>query len=86
MNKLDPSDLLIQSNPDALDELVDASTLSVFNSGQAIRFGYFAPGRVSIPISDEEAHVTYRIACMNNEKTKYSFLFNSVRSELLQNQ
>lgn len=83
--KLSPSDLLVQSNMDALSELVEASSLPIFNSDQMLMRGYNIPGRVSIPISDEEAHATYYIACLASEKNKYNSIFSAVRSTLLRN-
>ncbi|WP_321433675.1 LysR family transcriptional regulator [Trichococcus flocculiformis] len=83
--KLSPSDLLVQSNMDAMDELVEASSLPIFNSDQMLLRGYDIPGRVSIPINDAEAHVTYYIACLASEKNKYSSVFSAVRSSLLRN-
>ena len=83
LEHLDPSDLLIQTNPDALDELVDASTLPVFNSDQMLKQGYEVPGRISLPISDEEAHVTYYLVCLKSEKEKFESLFNAVRANLI---
>lgn len=81
--KLSSPDLLIQNSMDALNELIDASSLPFFNSDQMLRLGYRVPDRVSIPISDEEAHVTYWIACLSSEKEKFRSLFNTVRSTVL---
>lgn len=81
--KLNSSDILVQDDPDVMDELVDASTLPVFNSNQAIRIGYETPGRVSIPISDQEAHAVYYITCLSASKTKFDSVFSAVRSTLL---
>ena len=81
--KLDPSDLMIQTNPDALDELVDVTDLPVFNSDQMILQGYEVPGRVSIPINDENCHVTYYLASLKSELSKYDSLFNNIRASLI---
>lgn len=83
--KLSPSDLLVQSNMDAMDELVEASSLPIFNSDQMLVRGYDIPGRVSIPINDAKAHATYYIACLASEKDKYNSVFSAVRSALLRN-
>lgn len=80
---LDKSDLLVQSNTDALDELADASTLPLFNSDRMIELGFEAPGRVSVPISDEDAHATYWAVCRAADQTKYRSIFNVVRSYAL---
>ena len=83
--KLSESDLLIQSNPDAMAELVEASSLPLFNSDQFIARGLKTPGRVSIPISDPEAHATYWLACLAAEQKTYRSIYNAVRGNLLHN-
>lgn len=80
---LDASDLLIQNNLDALTELVDASSLPVFNSDRIIEQGYETPGRVSIPISDDDASATYWLVCRASDQKKYRSIFNAVRSYAL---
>ena len=57
--KLPESNLLVQNSFDAFSELVQASKLPFFNTDQYIALGYETPGRVSIPIKDPEAHLTY---------------------------
>ena len=56
---LNEADLLIHGNPGALTDLVESSNLPLFNSDQFIARGFKTPGRISIPISDTEALVTY---------------------------
>ena len=80
---LSASDLLVQTSPEALGELIEASTLPFFNSDRMIEIGYQAPGRVSIPINDEDAHATYWAACRISEQNKYRAVFNAVRSYAL---
>ena len=74
------SDLLIQNSTDALDELAEASTLPMFNSDRMIELGYDAPGRISVPISDEDAHATYWVVCRAQEQKKYRSIFIVVRA------
>ena len=81
--KLSEENLLIQSSFDAFSELVQASRLPLFNSDQFIQRGYDAPGRVSIPISDPEAHATYYLCCLASEQSAYRSLYNAVRGNLL---
>ena len=76
---LNASDLLVQNNADALDELADASTIPMFNSDRMIELGYNTPGRISIPICDEDAHATYWVACRAQDQNKYRSIFNVVR-------
>ena len=80
---LSESDLLVQTSSDAMDELVDASTLPFFNSDRMIELGYYAPGRKSIPISDEDAHATYWVVCRAADQAKYRSIFNVVRAYAL---
>ena len=77
---LSEADLLVQSSTDALNELVEASSLPLFNSDRMIELGYEAPGRKSIPISDEDAHATYWVVCRREDRSKYRSIFNVVRS------
>ena len=86
LEKLKTSDLLIQNSMDALGELIDASNLPFFNSDRMLKAGYQPPDRVALPITDHEAHVTYRIACLGSEQRKYRSVFSAVRGTLLRNQ
>ena len=75
---LKESKLLIQDTMDSLSELVNASSLPVFNSNRAMRPSDNSSGRITIPIADEAAHVTYYLACLGTEKDKYKTLFKSL--------
>ena len=77
---LEESDLLVQSNNDALTDLIEASTLPFFNSDRMIELGYDAPDRKSIPIRDDDAHATYWVVCRVTDQKKYRSIFNAVRS------
>ena len=76
---LNTSDLLVQNNADALDELADNSTIPLFNSDRMIELGYNAPGRISIPICDEDTHATYWVVCRTQDQNKFRSIFNVVR-------
>lgn len=76
---LNTSDLLVQNNADALDELADNSTIPLFNSDRMIELGYNAPGRISIPLCDEDAHATYWVVCRTQDQNKFRSIFNVVR-------
>lgn len=82
---LDRSDLLVQDSMDALDELIEASSLPFFNSDRMIDLGFTAPGRKSVPICDEDAHATYWVACLLVDQNKYSSIFNIVREGAIKN-
>ena len=83
LGHLAASDLLIQSSMDALMELIDASNLPFFNSDRMLKTGYEKPGRISIPITDPDAHATYWIACSSSEQKAYRPLFNALRGNLI---
>ena len=80
---LSVSDLLVQSGMEALGELVEASSLPVFSSDRIIDLGYEIPGRIAIPISDEDAHATYWVVCRAADQKKFRSIFNVVRSYAL---
>ena len=81
--KLKEANLLIQHSAEVMTELVDASTLPVFNSDRMLERGYGVSGRVSIPISDPEAETTYYIVCPASQRKRYMPVFNTVRSVLI---
>ena len=83
--KMKASNLLIQNSTDAMTELVDASTLPVFNSDRMLERGYHVEGRVSIPVSDPEAGVTYYLACLAVEQKRYAPVFHAIRSMIIRN-
>lgn len=80
---LSEDDLLVQQNPEALGNLIDASALPFFNSNRMIELGYQAVGRVSVPIRDEDARATYWVVCRSEDQNKYRSIFSSVRSYAL---
>lgn len=84
--KLKASNLLIQNSVDVMTELVDASTLPVFNSDRMLERGYGVPGRVSLPISDPEAHAIYYLVCSASEQKRFAPIFNAVRSVVIRGQ
>lgn len=75
---LKESKLLVQDNMDTLSKLVNASSLPVFNSNRAMKAQDNANGRVTIPISDDSAYITYYLSCLNSEKEKYAVIFNAI--------
>lgn len=63
---------------DSLSELVNASSLPVFNSNRAMGPSDNSSEQITIPIADEAVHVTYYLACLETEKDKYKTLFKSL--------
>ncbi|MBQ9608007.1 MAG: LysR family transcriptional regulator [Lachnospiraceae bacterium] len=82
-NNLPTDNLLIQNSLEALYELIYASSLPCFNSDRMIERGSDMPERVNIPITDEDAHTIYYIACLSSERKKYSSVFNVARSTVI---
>mgnify|MGYP002627401704 CR=1 FL=1 len=81
--KMPEDNLLIQKNHDAMGVLIEASSLPFFNSDRMMERGYMPPDRIAVPISDSQAKATYYIACMSEDKRKYSSLFNAVRGNII---
>lgn len=63
--------LLIQDSMEMLSEIVDASTLPVFNSDRAVREHDNEDGRVTVPIADKAAHITYYLAWLKGDEKHY---------------
>lgn len=74
------SDLLIQTNMDAMDELISASSLPFFNSDRMMERGYRSDDRVSVPIRDDDAHAVYWVTCRSSDQQHYRSIFNAVRA------
>lgn len=81
--KLPIENLYIQERLDILAELTTASGLPNFSSDLILQTETRDPDRVYIPITDKEAHATYYLACLNEEKTRYDNIFSSIRSAAL---
>lgn len=81
--KMPEKNLLIQKNTEAMSELIDMSSVPFFNSDRMIERGCIPPDRVAVPITDSEAKATYYIACLSEDKRKYSSFFNAVRGSLI---
>ena len=59
--KMPSSKFLVQTDTSVFDEPVRASSLPCFTTDHGqLRFGY--PSRDNIPLTDEEAHVTFYLA------------------------
>lgn len=71
--------LLVQDSMDLLSELVHASSLPVFNSDRAMKSSDMSDRRITVPITDKAAQITYYLACLTEEKEKYSGIFRQCR-------
>lgn len=73
--------LLIQENMTSLDTLVKESELPVFNSTRAIQDYPGPANKVTIPIVDSTAIVSYYLVCKKSEKQKFEKLFNQMKND-----
>ena len=76
--KMPASRFLTQSDRFAFNELVQASSLVSFTSDLAEKYIEVALGRINVPISDEEATVTYYLVCKAENKKEYISLFSAL--------
>ena len=81
---MSPRNLVIQYNVDALVELVASSSMPVFSTSRLVEQGNAAPGRITVPIMDDDAHAVFYLTCLAGEKQKYASLFSAVRSQAMQ--
>lgn len=74
-HKMPDSRFLTQSDRFSFNELVQASSLPSFTSDLAERYTEVPHNRINIPISDDEATVTYYLVCKSEKKKPFSSLF-----------
>lgn len=79
--KLPHAELLVQGGIDELSTLVDASALPVFSSDLTVARTGEVPGRMTLPIVDDDACVIYHLACLQSERERFAPLFKSVRAK-----
>ena len=75
--------LMVQTDADTMDELVDASALFVFNSDRMLQDGYIPEGRVNLRLSEDFARTAYYVACLDSEKSRYASFFSAIRADAL---
>lgn len=76
--KMPDSRFLTQSDRFDFNELVQASSLASFTSDLAEKYIEAASGRIHVPISDEEATVTYYLVCKTENKKEFLSLFSAL--------
>ena len=81
--KLPQTAFLVQTDVDAMDELVSASNLPVFNSDRMLEDGYVPEDSVSIMLDEDFARTVYYVACLDAEKDRYASFFSAVRAETI---
>ncbi|MBR5679801.1 MAG: LysR family transcriptional regulator [Clostridia bacterium] len=81
--KMPGTNLLVQTGMSEYWALIQATKFPFFNSDRMAERGSPMPGRVNLPIADEEAHAVFRLACLMENRKKYEVFFNAVRAEVL---
>lgn len=77
-DKMPDSRFLTQNDRFSFNELVQASSLPAFTSDLAEKYSRIPSGRVTIPISDEDACVTYYLVCKAEKKKDFAALFEEL--------
>lgn len=75
MDKMPDSRFLTQSDRFSFIELVEASSLPSFVTDMSEKYNITSPGRILVPISDEEATVTYYLVCKQENAELFRALF-----------
>lgn len=77
-DKMPDSRFLTQNDRFSFQELLQASSLPAFTSNLAKKYIELPPVRIDIPISDEDATVTYYLVCRAGEKKNFAPLFSAL--------
>lgn len=76
MDKMPESRFLKQSDRYSFNELVQASSLPSFVTDLSEKYRMTPPGRIYVPISDEDATVTYYLVCKQEKEREFKVLLN----------
>lgn len=76
MDKMPDSRFLTQSDRFNFNELIQASSLPSFSTDLSEKYGDKVRGRINIPISDEEAAVTYYLVSKRRNEPAFKALFD----------
>lgn len=74
MKTMQNTNFLMQTDRTTFNEIVKASTLPSFTSNLSIKREGKPKNRMIIPFSDEEAHVTFFLVMLKEDKKKYNDL------------
>ena len=81
--KMPATNLLVQTGMSEYWALIQATKFPFFNSDRMSEHGQGIPGRVNLPLADEEAHAVFRLVCLAEERKKYEAFMNAVRAEVI---
>lgn len=76
MDKMPDSRFLTQNDRFSFNELIQASSLPSFVTDLSEKYNQTPPGRIYVPISDDEATVTYYFVCKHEKEREFSALIN----------
>lgn len=74
---------IVQPDRDSFFELVENTEYPAFSSDAVLMTEHPPIERVYIPIDEEKARYTYYVACLNQNKHRYSSFFNAIRSAVI---
>ena len=74
MKTMPNTNFLMQTDRTTFNEIVKTSTLPSFTSNLSIKREGKPNNRIIIPFSDEEAHVTFFLVMLKEDKKKYDDL------------
>lgn len=73
--RMPDSRFLTQSDRFSFNELIHASSLPSFATDLSERYQVSAEGRITVPVSDEDATTTYYLVCKKERKQEFRSLF-----------
>lgn len=76
MDKMPDSRFLTQNDRFSFNELIQASSLPSFVTDLSEKYNQTPPGRIYVPISDDEATVTYYFVCKHEKGREFRALIN----------
>ena len=74
---------LLQIEEASFAELAGNSEYPIFSSSYFINRGETLPGRVNVPIVDDECQCDYYLVCLDSEKKKYEKLFRRIQDNTI---
>lgn len=77
--KMPDTHFLTQYDEAVYWEVIQESSFPVFLSSYYIRRNQKLNGRIYIPIVDSECHVTYYLACLKTEQSRFQKLFDYIK-------
>lgn len=83
LKKMPSSHFLVQDEQFSFEQLVKNSALPSFTSDLALKHYGKVPNRVTVPILDPEANVSYYFMCLSKTKNKMGIVLREVEKNIL---